>query len=242
MAKLLFLGEVPTVYVPKEEVRSWRSLIEYRQVLVAERTRIKNAIRALCRRHGVETPKGLWSKTGIQWLMNQSWTSPMVELQRDMLVQRLEGLSCMEKRATNTLNQYGYRQAGIQLLKSIPGVGDRTAEAVAAYVDEAQRFSNTKAIGCYFGLIPRQDSSAAVNRLGHITGDGEATVRKLLVEAAWTGIRCSARIRAYYQRILREDPDRKQIAIVATAHYLSRVMLAMLKTGELWREEEINAA
>jgi len=30
---------------------------------------------------------------------------------------------------------------------------------------------------------------------------------------------------------------RVKIAMVATAHYLLRVMLGMLTTGELWREE-----
>jgi hypothetical protein len=42
---------------------------------------------------------------------------------------------------------------------------------------------------------------------------------------------------AYYERVRRDDPDRKKIAIVATAHYLVRVMAAMLRTGEVWRDE-----
>ena len=29
----------------------------------------------------------------------------------------------------------------------------------------------------------------------------------------------------------------KKIALLATAHYLMRVMLAMLRTGEVWRAE-----
>ena len=61
-------------------------------------------------------------------------------------------------------------------------------------------------------------------------------VRHLLTEAAWHGTRRSARIRAYFQRIQRGDPERRKIALVATAHYLARVMHAMLRTGEAWRE------
>ena len=74
-------------------------------------------------------------------------------------------------------------------------------------------------------------------RFGHITKEGPATVRKLLVEAAWQGIRRDTTLRSYYERVRREDPKRGKIAIVATAHHLLRVMHAMLRTGEVWRSE-----
>ena len=67
--------------------------------------------------------------------------------------------------------------------------------------------------------------------------DGYFLVRRLLAEAAWQGVLRSATIRRYFLRIGRDDPQRKKIALVATAHYLARVMLAMLRTGEGWREQ-----
>ena len=33
----------------------------------------------------------------------------------------------------------------------------------------------------------------------------------------------------------------KKIAIVATAHWLSRMMLRMLQTGEVWEEQKLAA-
>ena len=123
------------------------------------------------------------------------------------------------------------------MVRTIPGVGPRTGEAVVAYIDEARRFSRNKCIGSYFGLVPCQDASGPVNRLGHITREGPAVVRRLLVEATWQGIRRSPEIRAYFERIQRGDADRKKIALVATAHHLIRVMLSMLKTGEVWRHD-----
>lgn len=35
---------------------------------------------------------------------------------------------------------------------------------------------------------------------------------------------------------MRGQPGRKKIALVATAHYLLRIMLQMLKHNEPWRE------
>ena len=60
------------------------------------------------------------------------------------------------------------------------------------------RFQRNKAIGCYFGLIPKQDASGRSNRLGHITREGPSVVRSLLVEAAWQGIRRCPRIRVRF--------------------------------------------
>src|SRR5207247_10672822 len=70
LAKLLYLGETPTVHVPSADVRAWRELINCRGQLVAKRTRAKNTLRALLRGAGVVPPKkpGLWTKKGLEWL------------------------------------------------------------------------------------------------------------------------------------------------------------------------------
>jgi transposase len=235
LAKLLYLDEVPTVYVPSVEVRSWRAMIEHRQKLLGERVRAKNGLRALLRTHGIVSGRGLWTKKGVAWINAQDLPTRMDELQRDILLERLEGLRGMIGRVEAALEEIAGKNAGVRLLREIPGVGIRTAEAVMAYVDDPHRFHNIKSVGSYFGLVPSQDQSSQKNRLGHITRQGPATVRKLLTEASWQGIRRSPEIRAYFERIRQGNPERKKIALVATAHHLLRVMLAMLRTGEVWR-------
>ena len=47
------------------------------------------------------------------------------------------------------------------------------------------------------------------------------------------GVRRSPLIRTFYERVRRKDPERRKIALVATAHYLFRAMMAMLRTGGL---------
>jgi transposase len=120
-------------------------------------------------------------------------------------------------------------------------VGVRTAEAVAAFVDDPDRFGSAKAVGRYFGLVPCQDQSGDRNRLGHITREGPAVVRQLVAEAAWQARRRSPTVRAYFERVQRGDPQRKKIALVATAHYLVRVMWALLKRGTTWEENPAQA-
>lgn len=235
LAKLLFLDEVPPVHVPTAEVRSWRSMIEYRRRLVNEQTRTKNGIRALLRGQGIEAPRGLWTRRGLAWLASVQLATDLDGLQRDILQERLQSVASMIQRVERVLNRKAVTHPGVQLLRTIPGVGPRTGEAVVAYIDTPGRFHRNKAIGNYFGLIPKQDASGGANRLGHITRQGPSVVRGLLAEAAWQGIRLCPRIRQIYERILRGDKERKKIALIATAHHLLRAMLAMLQSGEVWR-------
>jgi len=237
LAKLLYLDEVPPVYVPSVQVRSWRAIIEHRQKLLQERVRTKNQLRALLRTHAIVAPRGLWTQKGMAWINAQELPTSMDRLQRDILMERLGSLRGLIERVEAALGEIAQSQAGVNLLMEIPGVGIRTAEAVMAYVDDPHRFRSIKSIGSYFGLVPCQDQSAGKNRLGHLTRQGPATVRKLLTEASWQAIRRNKEIRAHFERIQQGNPERKRIALVATAHYLLRVMLAMLRTGEVWRAE-----
>ena len=241
LAKLLFLDEVPPVHVPREDVRAWRRMIGHRRKLVASRIRSKNAVRALLRSQGIEAPKGLWTRKGMAWLRSASLTTELDELQRDILCEQIESLTRMIQRAHKLLNGIARRHPAVQLLKTIPGVGVRTAEAVVAHIDDPKRFHRVKTIGRYFGLVPSQDASSSTNRLGHITREGPSIVRYLVTEAAWQGIRRSQKLRAFYDRVLRDDPGRRKIALVATAHHMLRIMLAMLQSGELWRSDQTAA-
>jgi transposase len=238
LATLLLLDQVPQVYVPSVEVRGWRALIEYRRRLIAKRTRVKNGLRAVLRGHGVVAPVGrrLWTRAGQTWLREVALPTSAAALQRDLLEEELQHLNAQVLRVEKELNARGRAHPGVQLLRTIPGVGPRTSEAVVAYLDDPKRFRHNKAVGSYFGLVPCQDASAETNRLGHITRSGPSSVRQLVTEAAWQGIRRDPTLRAYFERIQGGDPQRKKIALVATAHYLLRVMQALLRTGQAWRE------
>ena len=238
LAKLLYLGETPTVHVPSLEVRTWRELINCRSQVIAKRTRAKNTVRALLRSAGVVPPKqpGLWTKKGLAWLRQLALPTTSQQLRRDLLLEEIETLIRQVRRIEQQLNHQARRTSAVARLRSIPGVGIRTAEAVAAFIDDPQRFRNAKAVGCYFGLVPCQDQSGDKNRLGHITRQGAPVVRQLLAEAAWQALRRSPTVRAYFERAQHGDPQRKKIALVATAHYLVRVMWALLKRETVWEE------
>jgi transposase len=238
LAKLLYLGEAPAVHVPSGEVRTWRELITCRSRMIANRTRAKNSLRTLLRCAGVVPPgrPALWTKKGLEWLRRLELPTTSQQLRRDLLLEEIEALTGQVRRIEQQLDHQAGRSPAVACLRSIPGVGVRTAEAVAAFIDDPHRFRAAKAVGRYFGFVPSQDQSGDRNRLGHITREGPAVVRQLVAEATWQALRRSPTVRAYYERVRRDDPQRKKIALVATAHYLVRVMWALLKHGTTWEE------
>lgn len=244
LAKLLYLGETPTVHVPTLEVRTWREMINCRSQIIAKRTRAKNSMRSLLRSAGVVPPRhpSLWTKSGLAWLRNVELPTSSQQLRRDLLLEEIETLVRQVRRIEYQLNHLAQKTSAVTQLRSIPGVGVRTAEAVAAFVDDAHRFRNAKAVGRYFGLVPSQDQSGDRNRLGHITREGAPVVRQLVAEAAWQALRRSPTVRSFFESVQRDDPQRKKIALVATAHYLVRVMWAMLRRGTVWQERLASAA
>jgi transposase len=237
LAMLLLVEQVPTVWVPPVPVRQWRRLIEARQRAIGRRTRIKNGLRTLLRGEGIEPPRGgsLWTRRGRAWL-GEVALPEAAALERDVLLEELAVADMHVGRLTRQLDRLARQDRRIALLRTIPGVGPRTAEAVVAYLDDVRRFGRINQVGSYAGLVPRQDSSGSTQRLGHITRQGPPTLRKLLVEVAWQAKRRSPTIRRRFERLTGGRRERRKVAIVAVAHYLLRVMASMLRTGESWRE------
>jgi transposase len=238
LAKWLSLGAAPAVHVPSGDVRTGRERITCRGRVIAQRTRAQNSLRTLLRCAGVVRPgrPALGTKKGLDWLRRLELPTASQRPRRDLLLEEIESLTNQVRRIEHQLNHQAGRSPAVARLRSIPGVGARTAEAVAAFIDDPHRFVDAQAVGRYFGLVPSQDQSGDRNRLGHITREGPVVVRQLVAEASWPALRRSPKVRAYFERVGRGDPQRKQIALVATAHYLVRVMGALPKRGTTWEE------
>jgi len=247
LAKLSAMSQLPTVHIPPKPVREKRALIQYRQRLVKHRRSIQLAIRALFSREGITTiPKGqkAWSAVGLRWLrshaqaleditdINQLWRGQLhVELET------FEAVSQSLKKVEDKLNKLGACDARIQRLQTIPGVGPRLAETVVAFLDDPKRFHNSKHVGSYVGLTPRQYQSGQMERQGRISGQGNKLLRNLLVEVCWVSLRYNPWARETYHRLLRGSRSRKKIAITALARKLVVKCWAMLRDEENWRYE-----
>lgn len=238
------LGELKLVHLPERELRQWRALINYRQQLVRRRTRIKNHLRALLVRENLLWPRGKrgWTQEALEKL--EQWSLPLSEVEGGELWRGQLGVELKALQATamqiqeveKKLDQIGKANERVQLLRTAAGVGPRLAEAFVAIIDDPQRLKNSKEVGPYLGLVPKQWQSGETDRLGHITRHGSRVLRSLLVEASWAGLRYNPWMRETYERVKRGSKARRKIAIVAVARRLSIRCWAMLRDDAPWRD------
>ena len=244
LARLEAMHELPTVRMPPVSVRERRSLIAFRQALLTRRVAVQNQIRSVFLGQGINTPRGhsAWTVAGDAELRQHArpiMDCPTGELWRGQLYELLEELDGLWQRldaVERKLNELAEADHATKLLETTPGVGRRTAEVVAAYLDDAKRFSNGREVSAYAGLVPRQYQSGEMDRRGRITRRGPSLLRKMLVEAAWCMLRYNAWARGIVARISGGQRTRKKQAIVALARKLLVRLWAMLRDGGPWRD------
>ena len=243
LARMSAMNQLSLVHLPARPVRQWRSLIQYRQALIARRTRIKNSIRSRLDREAIPMPSGksAWTQRGLKTL--QELARPLEECSdeefwRGELWEELEQLRGVEEnlhRVENRLDVQADADARTNRLKTIPGVGRRLSEMVVAVIDDPHRFTDSKQVASYAGLVPRQYESGQMSRQGRITGRGHRNLRKLLVEVSWVGIRYNPQMREIYERVHQGCKTRKKLAIVAVARRVLIWCWAMLRDETDWR-------
>ncbi len=230
-ARLLYLDQLPQVHLPRAEVSLWRSLINHRRARIKRRTIIKNQIHALLRARALRCPhRSLWTRKGQAWLMDQVF-EPACVWMRDRLLEELALMDRCILELEAHLDAIAATRPTLALLRTIPGIGPRSAEAIVAFGDDVRRFGNRKQFAAYFGLTPTQDASGRMERFGHISKRGPSVVRWVLVEAVHQVVRRCGVFRAFFDRIARGKKERKKKAIVAVARKLLTIVFALWRDG-----------
>jgi transposase len=194
---------------------------------------------------GLAMPRGAhaWSETGLAQLEALARPLPKCgpeEFWRGLLHQTLieyRHVCILLIEMEKTLDGLNRSDAQVILLQTIPGVGPRTAEAVAAHLDNAKRFTTSGQVSAYAGLVPKQYQSGELDRRGRITRRGPALLRKLLVECAWCLLRYNAWARTVWLRLTHGGKVRRKQAIVALGRKLLVRCWAMLRDGLPWRDD-----
>ncbi|MHC4997317.1 MAG: IS110 family RNA-guided transposase [Planctomycetota bacterium] len=244
LAELSASDQLPQVHLPQRDVRQWRSLIRYRHRLIGRRTAIKNRIRSVFEGEGLSMPKGseAWTQKGLATLRRHAAPQDMVspgEFWRVEITEELrqyDQLAASIKEVERCLDAWSAADARIALLRTIPGVGPRLAEALVAVIDDPDphRFKSGKQVAAYFGLVPRTFQSGAMSRQGRITGAGDRMVRALLVEVAWTALRYNAWAAKTFAHLCDGNGKRRKAAAVAIARRLLIRCWAMLRDHTEW--------
>jgi len=128
-------------------------------------------------------------------------------------------------------------------LMQIPGIGPVTALTYRLTIDAPHRFTNSRAVGSYLGLRPRQRASGTQHRQLRITKAGDSDLRRLLVGSAQYilgpfGPDCDLR-RWGTAIAARGGKNAKKRAIVAVARKLAVLLHRLWVSGEIYRPQRV---
>jgi transposase len=216
------------IWVPTAEIRDVRQLVMHRHRLVQMRTRVKNQLKAVALNEGVGPKPGLWSRRGreqFEQLPLPAWTAR----RRRENLELLDDLERRIKPLDQAVEQEAERRPEVVHLMTHPGVGPVTGLAFVLTLGDPNRFASGKQVASYLGLIPAEDSSGGRQRLGHLTKQGNALVRCLLVEAAHRAVQREPELRRWYRRLAMKK--HRSIAAVAVARKLAVRLWSMWSRG-----------
>jgi transposase len=112
-----------------------------------------------------------------------------------------------------------------KVLQQVNGVGPITALAFVLTLEDPGRFSKSRYVGCYLGLVPKRDQSGNIDKELGITKAGNAYLRSLLVQCSQYilgpyGKDCE--LRRFGEKIAaRGGKAAKKKAVIAVARKLS---------------------
>lgn len=126
------------------------------------------------------------------------------------------------------------------IYRSVPGFGPTISRTLANELGDMSQFGSVKQAYSFTGLTPSEHSSGPNERKGHITRQGAARLRGLLVEAAWVAKAKDPDLAAIYDRLKVTRGGKR--AIVAVARNLIGRVRACLKSGKPYDIQHSRAA
>ena len=176
-------------------------------VYTKQQTQLKNKV------HG-ESVLGYPSKEVLSSLKRQ-----LKSLKKEMV--KLE-----DRLLKNVKSEY---PESLTLLKTIPGIGEKTALMLLVFTDGFHRFESSKELCSYAGITPviRQSGSSVKGR-ARISKIGNPKLRNLLFMCSFNACKYNAGCKALFDRIVAKGKSKK-LALIAVCNKLLKQAFSIVK-------------
>ena len=196
LARSLRARELKGIYIPDSTSLEVRSLIRLRSTITKDVTRQKNRIKSHLRFLGYEIPteycNRYWPKRFITWLRELDMKTQSGRQSLDFMLDLLDNLR-KEKldmtRALRALSRTEQYEEPLELVMSVPGIGQQVGMALLAEIVDIKRFKDAEHLAKFVGLVPMCHSSGENEGVGDITIRKHAFLRTLIIEAGWQAVR-----------------------------------------------------
>lgn len=233
IAQMMRLGWFRAVHVKNVETQRLRTLLSNRKLLKRKLIDMENHIRGALRTYGLLI--GQVGRAGFEARVRELVErtdivfTTMIETMLDVRRAVWEGFNRLHK----ILLRVVQHDVVCRRLMTVPGVGPVAALSFKVGVDDPLRFTRSRTVGAHFGLTPRRhQSGTSIDFEGHITKQGDGTVREALCEAAASlllRVKRYSALRAWGLRVAKRTS--MLCAIVAVARKLAGILHRMWIDG-----------
>ena len=194
LARCYRAGELTAVWVPDANHEALRDLIRARESAKKDQLRHRHRLGKFLLRHGkrpVDAGKA-WTQKYLNWIrihvhFEQSALDATVKHYREEVDHIAERIVELEKAIDEAVKQAPAElRAVIEALQALRGVAQTTAATVVAELGSLSRFHHPRQLMGYSGLVSSEHTTGNRVQRGAITKSGNAHLRRVLVEAAWT--------------------------------------------------------
>lgn len=211
-----------------------------RERQIHQRTALTNQIRGLLNEYGLVLPQGRRrlqaALPGLLEDADNGLTPAARALLEELLIEWQQRDATLE-RLDRRIDRQAKGSDAAQRLMAVKGIAEKTASALVAHAGDGHAYRNGRHLAANLGLVPREYSSGGKQRLGAITRRGNAYLRRLLIQGAWSVLRNAHRNTDRLSRWAHALMARrgKQKAVVAIANKLARISWALLYHQQSYR-------
>jgi transposase len=218
------------------EVREDLVVVRARDAVVAARKDLINAVRGLVKSMGGRLPK--CSTASFPHKVEEE-LPPAVREALLPLVQLVENLGSCIRGYDERIEKLGSEKyPHTKVLRQVKGVGPITALAYVLTLENPDRFAQSRDVGPYLGLVPKQEDSGDSQPQLRITKMGDMMMRRLLVGSAQYILGPfgpDTDLRRYGLRLSeRGGKNAKKRAVVAVARKLAVLLHHLWVSGEVY--------
>jgi transposase len=185
--------DLTAVWVPDESSEALRDLVRAREAAKQDQLRARHRLSKFLLRSGQRPAPGVktWTQIYMAWIrqirfvqMAQEWTRLDYLHEVEHMGERVARLEQAITEAVK-LAPPGLQEV-IKGLQALRGIAHISAVTIAAELGEFSRFEGARQLMGYSGIVPSEDSSGERTQRGSITKTGNAHLRRIAVEAAWS--------------------------------------------------------
>jgi transposase len=186
-------GDLTPVWVPNEGSEALRDLVRAREAAKQDQLRARHRLSKFLLRTGQRPAAGVkaWTQAYLTWVKQIHFTQAARESTLLDYLHEVEHMAERVKRLEQAIADAvqvasPQMQEVVRGLQALRGIAQISAVTLVAELGELSRFESARQLMGYSGAVPSEDSSGQRTRRGGITKTGNAHLRRIAIEAAWS--------------------------------------------------------